>query len=117
MHTMKHLLRTLPFLALVAATPAFAINKCMVNGKPVYQDSPCENQGETAGQSRERQKKFDAYHRELDQLANQGYGMRQEPAPAAPAAPAAEPEKEPETFQPKSRAQAQFEQHVAMARR
>jgi hypothetical protein len=112
MHPMKDMLRALALLALFAATPALAINKCMVNGKPVYQDAPCEDQGETVGQGRERQKRLEAYHRELDQLANQGYGMRrQEPSP--PQAP----KEEPETVQPKSRTQALYEQQAAAFRR
>lgn len=33
-------------LAIVAAPPVWAINKCTVNGKTVYQDAPCDMQSQ-----------------------------------------------------------------------
>lgn len=37
---------TLLAAALLAATPAWAVNKCTVGGKTVYQDAPCADGGE-----------------------------------------------------------------------
>lgn len=35
-------------LACAAAAPAWAVNKCTVNGKVVYQDAPCSTQSQKA---------------------------------------------------------------------
>lgn len=111
---MRNLLRSFAFLAMLAAVPAFAINKCVVDGKTVYQDAQCEEKRETVAQDRERQKRLEAYHRELDQLASRGHGLQRREAPPPPPTPPARPE--PEMFQPKSRAQVRGEQAAALAR-
>lgn len=101
-------------LALAAALPAAAINKCVVDGKPVFQDAPCDDQRETVAQGREREKRIEAYHRELDQLARQGVGLQRETPPAPQ-----EPPKRDEgdgMFHARSRAQIRAEQQAAMAR-
>lgn len=99
---------------MLGAVPAFAVNKCVVDGRTVYQDAVCEEKRGTVAQDRERQKRVDAYHRELDQLASQGHGLQRREAAPPPPAPPAKPE--PEMFQPKSRAQMRAEQDAAMAR-
>jgi hypothetical protein len=98
----------------LAPLPAFAINKCVVDGKTVYQDAVCDEKRGTVAQDRERQKRVEAYHRELDQLASQGHGLQRQEAAPPPAGPPARPE--PEMFQPKSRAEMRGEQAAATAR-
>jgi hypothetical protein len=111
---MKKIPRTLALLGVLAATPALAINKCVVDGKPVFQDQPCEEQRETVGQGRERVKHFETYYRELDALAAQGVGLQRQ----APPVPQPPPKREDDDgmFHPKTRAQVQAEQRAAMAR-
>lgn len=113
MHSLTNMPLALALLLLLAAVPAFAINKCVVDGKSVYQDTPCEEQRETVAQGRERQKRVEGYHRELDELARQGHGMHRQEA-SAPPEPKAAPE--PEMFKPKSRAAVRAEQRAAMER-
>ena len=101
-------------LALAVAFPAAAINKCLVDGKPVFQDAPCEEQRETVAQGREREKRIEAYHRELDQLARQGVGLHRETPPAPQPAP--KRDEGDGMFHAKSRAQIRAEQHAALER-
>jgi len=101
-------------LALVAALPAAAINKCVVDGKPVFQDAPCDEQRETVAQAAERDKRIEAYHRELDALARQGVGLQRETPPPPP--PPVKQDEGDGMFHPKSRAQIREEQRAASAR-
>jgi hypothetical protein len=109
MHAMK---QVLILAAVLGATPAAAINKCVVDGRPVFQNVPCAEQRQTAAQDRERQKRIDAYHQELDQLAAQGHGLQRE-APKPPPA-VTRPEADDGKFVPKSRAQIRAERDAAM---
>jgi hypothetical protein len=112
---MKTTLQWLAVLASLAPVPGFAINKCVTDGKTVYQDAPCEEKRETVAQDRDRQKRVVAYHRELDQLASQGHGLqRREATPPPPPSPVVEPESE--MFQPKSRTRVRAERAAVMAR-
>ena len=110
---MRYMLRALALFAVLVAAPAFAIDKCVLDGKTVYQDAPCEGERETVAQGRKRQERVEAYHRELDQLASQGHGLQRQ-AVSPPPPPQGKPE--PEMFQPKSRAQVRAEQRAAMGR-
>jgi hypothetical protein len=75
---------TLAALA-IASSGAWAINKCIVDGKPVFQDAPCEERGETVGQTLAKRSRNEAYHRLLDDLAAQGEGrIHREPVKATP---------------------------------
>ena len=112
---MKTTFRAAMLLAAFGASPAPAINKCLVDGKPVFQDAPCEEQRETVAQARERQKRIEAYHRELDQLAAQGVGLHREAASAPPPPPKPDPSDD-GLFHPKSRAQLAFEREQAHRR-
>jgi hypothetical protein len=111
---MRHIVRSFALVAMLAAVPASAINKCVVDGKTIYQDALCEGKRETVAHDRERQKRVEAYHRELDQLASQGHGLQRREVTPPPPAPAAKPA--PEMFQPKSRAEFRAEQAAAMGR-
>lgn len=74
-------------LQLAAPVSAATINKCVVEGKVTYQDTPCENQ-ETVGQWVAKQEHYESLYQKLDQLAALGHGMVQRPAPKPPAEPA-----------------------------
>lgn len=70
-------------LLLVIHTEAYAINKCTIDGKTVYQDATCST--ETVAQS---VKNRDAMYQQLDRLQEQGVGVinrsssKQEPSTA-----------------------------------
>jgi hypothetical protein len=113
---MKPAIATAALLLAMGAMPAFAVNKCLLQGKTVFQDAPCDEQRETVAEGRERQKRIQAYHAELDQLAAQGHGLRRE----APAAAKVPEKRETDTgdgmFKPKTRSQIRAERDAAMAR-
>jgi hypothetical protein len=113
---MKPMIGTAALLAFLGAGPAFAVNKCLVGGKTVFQDAPCEEQRETVAQGRERQKRIEAYHAELDQLAAQGHGLRRETPATAKLPEKREAEAGDGMFKPKSRSQIRAEELAAMAR-
>ena len=112
---MKHAFHVAALVAAFGAGSAAAINKCVVDGKPVFQDAPCDEQRETAAQTRARELRNEAYHRELDRLAAQGVGLQRE-TPQAPAPQAKRDAGESEMFQPKSRSQLQMEREAARRR-
>ena len=99
MREMKHVLHAAALVAAFGAGSAAAINKCVVDGKPVFQDAPCDEQRETAAQTRARELRNEAYHRELDRLAAQGVGLQRE-TPQAPAPQAKRDAGESDMFQP-----------------
>lgn len=103
-------------LAAFGAGPAPAIDKCLVEGRTVFQEAPCEEQRETVAQGRERQKRIEAYHAELDQLAAQGHGLRRETPAVAKVPERRETEAGDPMFKPKSRSQIRAERDAAMAR-
>ena len=47
-------LKVLTLVALLAAAPAWAVNKCNVGGQVVYQQAPCAGNGETVGAELQR---------------------------------------------------------------
>jgi hypothetical protein len=75
-------------LQFAAPADAQAVNRCVVDGKVLYQDAPCQEQRETVGQGIEQAKHNELLHRKLDRLQAQGYGMVQRqphaPPPRAP---------------------------------
>ena len=91
--------------ALVLAFQANAdgINKCVVDGKVVYQDAPCKIVGETIAQAFEIKERNEVRHKLLDRLQAQGYGMVQRPSPRPVKRP---PKKEGEYFIPQPRSYA-----------
>ncbi len=113
---MKPMIGTAVLLAALGAAPALAINKCVVEGKVVFQDAPCEEQRETVAQGRERQKRIEAYHAELDQLGAQGHGLRRETPAVAKVPQKRETEAGDGMFKPTSRSQIRAERDAAMAR-
>jgi hypothetical protein len=60
---------------------ASTIIKCTVDGKLIYQDTPCNNNSETVEQWTAKQERYKELHKKLDRLAALGYGMRQQPPP------------------------------------
>jgi hypothetical protein len=80
-----------------AQLPAQAreFNKCIIDGKVAYQDTPCPAELETVAQGLQRKARIKELERKLDQLQGQGKGMiqRQAPKPAEPP-----PERESEHF-------------------
>lgn len=44
---MKYIQLTLLAIACTAAAPAWAVNKCTIDGRVVFQDAPCPGKGET----------------------------------------------------------------------
>lgn len=90
-----------------AAIPglALAMNKCQVDGRVVYQDTPCAEARETVAVGLQRQQRIEVLHRKLDQLQAQGVGMLTRPAPAARVPPAAPAGEESEMFVPTTRRQ------------
>jgi hypothetical protein len=66
------------FITLMFLTLAFraeAINKCSVEGKPVFQDAPCSASLETVGQLVARKLVEEQYYLTLDKLQSRGQGM------------------------------------------
>ena len=60
---------------------ADGIKKCVVDGKVIYQDAPRKFIGEMVGQTFEKKESYEAFHRQLDRLQAQGYGLVPRPAP------------------------------------
>ncbi|MBC7860497.1 MAG: hypothetical protein H7Z39_17335 [Burkholderiaceae bacterium] len=91
-------------LALACCTqlPAQAgqFNKCTIDGKPAYQDTPCPAEQETVAQGIERKKNIRELERKLDQLQAQGKGMVQRLPPKPVEAP---PEPDNNRFVPQPR--------------
>lgn len=100
-------------LGLACCAPAWAINKCVVDGKTVYQDAPCEEERETVAQSMERKERNEMLHRKLDMLAAQGQGMVQR-APSQPRQRERTPVEE--SPRPRTRAEMRAEQARVDAR-
>lgn len=100
-------------IAMQWATHADAqtVNRCVVDGKVVYQDGSCAPQPDTVGQDMERAKRNEILHRKLDRLQAQGYGMVQRQPPPLPEAPP--PSAESEHFIPQSRSWAAREARAA----
>lgn len=71
--------------AVILSPMAFAVTKCEIDGKVVYQDAPCAR--ETVGQAMQKQVLYETLYRRLDQLQARGVGMvhRQPPKQEAPA--------------------------------
>lgn len=96
--------RTTAMLALAccAQLPAHAgqLNKCTIDGKLTYQDTPCPAEREAVAQVIERKKSIHELERKLDQLQAQGKGMVQRPPPKPPEAP---PEPDNNYFVPQPR--------------
>lgn len=76
-------------LALLGCSPAWAVNKCEVEGRVVYQDAPCAQTLDTVAQGLARQQRVEAFHRRLDQMQLRGVGLVQRAPPTPPAAPPA----------------------------
>lgn len=89
-------------LACCAQLPAHAgqFNKCTIDGKVSYQDTPCPAEQETVAQGIERKKKIQELERKLDQLQAQGKGMVQRLPPKPVEAP---PEPDNNRFVPQPR--------------
>ena len=89
-------------LACCAQLPAQAgqFNKCSIDGKIAYQDTPCPAERETVAQGIERKKNIRELERKLDQLQAQGKGMVQRPPPKPVEAP---PEPDNNRFVPQPR--------------
>ena len=84
-------------LLALAAAPAWAVNKCVIDGRTVYQDSVCPGTGPTGAEDLERRERIEALHRRLDQLQARGVGLVQR-APATsppPVQPSDRPEPSP----------------------
>ena len=99
-------------LAAASLSPAWAVNKCMVNGHPVYQDQPCvlDPQALTAERARNQ-----AFYRKLDALADQGEG-RAAPPPRAAAADPSDPSADDGQSSPFVGSKAAYRQHLAQQR-
>ena len=91
----------------VASIDAFAINKCEVDGKMVFQDMPCKNDLETGADRNARMQHYKALYIKLDYLAAQGKGLVQRQPAAAQVVPP--PQSEDTLFHPKSRDQQRAE--------
>jgi hypothetical protein len=78
-------------LAGLLGAPAFAadVHRCEVDGRPVFQDTPCANDVHVARPVARDHARDAALERRLDELAAQGYGMVQRDAPPPPPAPSA----------------------------
>lgn len=55
--------------------PAFAINKCQINGSVAYQNEPCPDKVETVAQGIARSKYNESLHAKLDQMLLKGIGV------------------------------------------
>jgi len=91
-------------LQIAAEAQAQGVNKCVVDGKVLYQDAPCIEQRETVGQRIDQAKRNEALHRQLDRLQALGYGMVQRQPSPAPAPPSAAPASERFVPEPRSHA-------------
>lgn len=81
---------------------AGAMSKCEVEGRIVYQDTPCAAQRRTAAQDVAYKEHLEVLHRKLDHLASLGHGMRTE-KPANPPPPPKSSDDEPRRFIPRPR--------------
>jgi type IV secretory pathway VirB10-like protein len=95
------------------AGQAREFNKCVIDGKVAYQDTPCPAALETVGQEIRRKQRVKEMERKLDLLQAQGKGMIQRPAPKPPEPP---PPSEPEPFVARSRASREAQQAQISAR-
>jgi hypothetical protein len=74
-------------LAALACGPAWAINRCVVDGHVTYQDAPCLQARETVAQGIERKERIDDFHRRLDKMQARGVGLVQRAPPPPPSPP------------------------------
>lgn len=75
----RTLARLIFAIAAIMPPAAFAVTKCEIDGKVVYQDAPCT--GETVGQGMQKKALYETLHKRLDQLQAQGVGMVHRPPP------------------------------------
>lgn len=86
-------------IQMLSLPSAFAINKCEVEGRVVYQDTPCAADAKFFAREKARKENLEALHRKLDHLAALGYGMVRE-KPADPPAPEAASDQGPQFYVP-----------------
>lgn len=84
-------------------------NKCTIDGKVAYQDTPCPAELETVAQGLQRKARIKELERKLDQLQSQGKGMIQG-QPPKPSEPPPERENEPFVAQPRGSREARAAQ-------
>jgi hypothetical protein len=71
----------------LAGLPAAAVNKCVIDGRAVYQDAPCPEAGETVAQGLQRRERIEVWHGKLDRMQTRGVGLVQHDAPPPPPPP------------------------------
>ena len=105
-------------LLMFVGAEASAINKCTVDGKPVYQEEPCASQGESMAQEMKRKARTVELERKLDWMQAQGYGLVQPRLPSAPPSNGLRPGAEPYPEMPKGRDRIALDEwHKAIAAR
>lgn len=82
-------------LLALAAGPSWAVNKCVIEGRTVYQDAVCPGTGPTVAEDLERQERNEALHRRLDQLQARGVGLVQRAPATSPPVQTSEPDEPP----------------------
>lgn len=103
---------------LLASAQAGAVNKCTVDGKPVYQEEPCAPEGESMAQELKRKARYGELERKLDWLQAQGYGLVQPRLPSGPPSNGLRPGAEPYPAMPKGRDRVALDEwHKAIAAR
>lgn len=63
------------FISLFLYGDVWAVNKCLVKGKVIYQDIECELEKETPAQETTRQEKLEKLHRKLDLMDVKNIGV------------------------------------------
>lgn len=103
-------------MSLFATEDVFAqgnFNKCMIEGKPVYQQSPCPESGETVRQSLERKRKSDEANAENLRLSVEEKRLRQERLDTRPASSLSTVEQAERELRESTRKVKELEQKIA----